>query len=104
MLGCQSLIMAKDQNQLEFTGVLLKDGKRFVSLCLEVDVASQGKTPREAKRMLAEALTMYVETCFENGIPYLRPVPQEDDPRMSEPQSVLETFPVKVEFKVHAIA
>lgn len=94
----------KDQNHFEFTGVLFRDGKHLVSLCLEVDVASQGRTPYEAKKMLAEAVTLYVETCFENGIPYLRPVPREEDPRLREPQSVVETFPVKVDFKVHAFA
>jgi hypothetical protein len=54
--------------------------------------------------MLAEAVTLYLETCFENGIPYLRPVPREDDPRVTQPQSVLESFPLKVDFKVHAFA
>jgi hypothetical protein len=54
--------------------------------------------------MLAEAVTLYLETCFENGIPYLRPVPREDDPRVSRSESVLEFFPLKVDFKVHAFA
>ena len=96
--------MANDQNHFEFTGVVLKDGKHIVSLCLEVDVASQGRTLREAKKMLAEAVTLYLETCFENGIPHLRPVPREDDPRVSQPKSVLESYPLKVDFKVHAFA
>jgi predicted RNase H-like HicB family nuclease len=96
--------MAKDQNHFEFTGVVFRDAKHFVSLCLEVDVASQGRTLREAKKMLAEAVTLYLETCFENGIPYLRPVPREDDPRVSRPESVLQFFPLKVDFKVHAFA
>ena len=48
--------------------------------------------------------SLYLETCFENGTPYLRPVPQEDDPRVSQPESVLESFPLKVDFKVHAFA
>jgi len=96
--------MANDQNHFEFTGVVFRDGKHIVSLCLEVDVASQGRTLREAKKMLAEAVTLYLETCFENGIPYLRPVPRADDPRVSQPESVLESFPLKVNFKVHAFA
>jgi predicted RNase H-like HicB family nuclease len=96
--------MGNAQNHFEFTGVVFKEGKDFVSLCLEVDVASQGRTPREAKKMLAEAVTLYLETCFENGIPHLRPVPREDDPRVSQSESVLEFFPVKVDFKVHAFA
>jgi predicted RNase H-like HicB family nuclease len=96
--------MANDQNHFEFTGLIFKDGNSFVSLSLEVDVASQGRTVREAKKMLAEAVTLYLETCFENGIPQLRPVPSEDDPRVSQPESVVEHFPLKVDFKVHAFA
>jgi predicted RNase H-like HicB family nuclease len=96
--------VANDQNHFEFTGLIFRDGNFFVSLCLEVDVASQGRTVREAKRMLAEAVTLYLETCFENGIPHLRPVPSEDDPRVSQPERVVEHFPLKVDFKVHAFA
>ena len=96
--------MAKDQNHFEFRGVVFRDGKHWVSLCLELDVASQGRTLIEAKKMLAEAVTLYLETCFENGVPYLRPVPRDEDPRVSQPESVLESFPLKVDFKVHAFA
>jgi predicted RNase H-like HicB family nuclease len=96
--------MANGQNHFEFTGLVFRDANHFVSLCLEVDVASQGRTVREAKKMLAQAVTLYLETCFENGIPHLRPVPREDDPRVSQPKSVIEFFPLKVDFKVHAFA
>ena len=96
--------MANDQNHFEFTGVVFRDHSFLVSLCLEVDVASQGRTVRESKRMLAEAVTLYLETCFENGVPHLRPVPREEDPRLSQPESVVEQFPLKVDFKVHAFA
>jgi predicted RNase H-like HicB family nuclease len=96
--------VANDQNRFEFTGVVFEDAKHFVSLCLEVEAASQGRTPREAKKMLAEAVTLYLETCFENGIPYLRPVPREDDPRVSQPESVLKVFPLKVDFEVRVFA
>jgi len=96
--------MANDQNHFEFTGLIFKDGNSFVSLCLEVDVASQGRSVREAKKMLAEAVSLYLETCFENGIPHLRPVPREDDPRMNQPDKVVANFPLKVDFKVYAFA
>jgi predicted RNase H-like HicB family nuclease len=96
--------MANEQNHFEFTGLVFRDAKHYVSLCLELDVTSQGETVREAKKMLAEAVTLYLETCFENGIPYLRPVPREGDPRVSQPQGALESFPLKVDFRVHAFA
>jgi predicted RNase H-like HicB family nuclease len=69
------------QNRFDFTGALYKEGKWFVALCLDVDVASQGRTAREARRMLAEAVTLYLEGCFESNIPYLRPAPKDQDPR-----------------------
>ena len=93
--------MANDRNHFEFTAVLLKEAKHSVSLCLDVDVASQGASPREARKMLAEAVTLYLETCFENRIPYLRPVSREDAPRVNRSERVLEFFPLKVDFKVH---
>ena len=37
-----------------------RDG--YVSLCPEVDVASQGRTVAEARRNLEEALTLFLET------------------------------------------
>jgi len=75
-----------------------------VSLCLDLDVASQGSTIQEAKKMLAEAVTLYLEGCFESNIPYLRPVPREDDPRFNPTPGLVSIFPLRVEFKVHAVA
>jgi predicted RNase H-like HicB family nuclease len=88
----------------EFTSAVLKDGEQFVSLCLDLDVASQGASLEEAKKMLAEAVTLYLEGCFESNIPYLRPVPREEDPRFNPTPGLLSIFPLKVEFKVHAFA
>ena len=94
--------MSKDQNHFGFTGGIFREGKWFVALCLEVDVASQGSTVREAKKMLAEAVTLYLETCFEDGIPHLRPVPREEDPRFNPTDNLVEIFPLKIKFEVHA--
>ncbi|MBZ5513872.1 MAG: hypothetical protein LAN62_03325 [Acidobacteriia bacterium] len=96
------LTMKNNQDQFEFTGAIFKEGKRFVSLCLELDVASQGRTAREAKRMLADAVSLYLETCFESNIPYLRPVPREEDPRLHPSKDVVDIFPLRVEFQVKA--
>jgi predicted RNase H-like HicB family nuclease len=96
--------MSEAQNQFEFTGAVIRDGKLYSSLCLDLDVASQGKTPREAKKMLAQAVTLYLETCFENGIPYLRPVPTTEDPRHHAAENLIEIFPLRVNFKVHTFA
>lgn len=96
--------MKKDQNHFEFTGAVFREARKFVSLCLELDVASQGTSLRQAKKMLAEAVSLYLESCFEDGVPYLRPVPRDEDPRIQRPDDVVELFPLSVDFEVHAVA
>ena len=96
--------MTNHQNHFEFESAIIKDGRWFVSLCLDLDVASQGKSVAEAKKMLAEAVELYLEGCFEDNTPYLRPVPREEDPRFNPPSNLIEIFRLKVDFKVHAVA
>jgi predicted RNase H-like HicB family nuclease len=96
--------MTKQRNHFEFTSAIFREGKWFVSLCLDLDVASQGRTVREAKKMLAEAAALYLETCFESNLPYIRPVPREEDPRIRPSDSFVEMFPLKIDFKVRAVA
>ena len=95
--------MKNNPNHFEFTGVIFREGRHFVSLCLELDVASQGRTAAHAKAMLAEAVSLYLETCFEDGFPYLRPVRREEDPRINKTAAFVEQFPLKVDFEVHAV-
>jgi predicted RNase H-like HicB family nuclease len=86
--------MKHHENHFEFTGAIFKEGRWFVSLCLDLDVASEGKTGREAKKMLSEAATLYLEGCFESNLPYLRSVPREEDPRSNPVMGFVETFPL----------
>ena len=44
-----------------FSASVWQEGKWFVSQCLEVDVASQGKTEEEALANLREALTLHFQ-------------------------------------------
>lgn len=87
-----------------FTGIVVKEEHGFSSLCLELDVASQGDTAEEAKTMMLEAVTLYLEGTFEDGLPYLRPVPPDDDPRRATPQQIVKTFNFKVSVAVQAYA
>lgn len=64
-------------DQFVFTGALTRERKGYSSLCLELDVASQGDSLQEAKDALLQAVSLYLETAFENNLPYLRPVPPE---------------------------
>jgi predicted RNase H-like HicB family nuclease len=45
----------------KLTAVVTKEGRWFVSRCIEVDVASQGETDEEAMRNLREALELHFE-------------------------------------------
>jgi len=44
------------------TAIIEREGNGFVSLCPELDVASQGNTIDEAKKNLQEALELFFET------------------------------------------
>ena len=87
-----------------FTGILWKEEKEFSALCPELDVASQGKTLSEARKNLLEAAALHLEGSFEDGLPYLRPVPLEEDPRNSLPTDELKIFKFKVDVAIKAYA
>ena len=46
----------------EFTAIIQREGDGFVSLCPEIDVASQGNTVEEARANLAEAVQLLLKT------------------------------------------
>jgi len=47
--------------KLNLKSVVWKEGKFYVSQCLEVEVSSFGKTRKEALNNLQEALELYFE-------------------------------------------
>ena len=51
-----------------FTAIIEREGDGFVSLCPELDIASQGETVEEARRNLAEALELFFEHASESEI------------------------------------
>jgi len=48
--------------QWQLTAVIEREGDGYVSLCPELDVASQGDTIELARHNLAEAVTLFLET------------------------------------------
>jgi predicted RNase H-like HicB family nuclease len=44
------------------TAIIEREGSTYVSLCPELDIASQGTTVEEARANLVEALTLFFET------------------------------------------
>ncbi len=57
--------------QITFTAKLpiqiTRKAKWFVASCPALDVASQGETKEEARKNVAEALFMFLQSCFERG-------------------------------------
>jgi predicted RNase H-like HicB family nuclease len=87
-----------------FTGLIWKEGMEYSALCPELDVASQGSTQLEAKEKLLEAAALHLEGSFEDGLPYLRPIPAADDPRNSLPAGEVEIFKFRVDVAIKAYA
>ncbi len=48
--------------QKQFTAIIEREGDGYVSLCPELDIASQGKSVEEARSNLREAIDLFVET------------------------------------------
>jgi len=53
------------KRKIELTAVIEKEDNTYISLCPELDIASQGETPEEAKNNLIEALELFYETASE---------------------------------------
>lgn len=52
----------------QLTGIIESEGNSYVSLCPELDIASQGKTVEEARSNLVEALELFFETASPSEI------------------------------------
>jgi predicted RNase H-like HicB family nuclease len=48
-----------------FTAMIYREEDAFVSICPELDVASQGETVEEASANLREAVELFIETADE---------------------------------------
>ncbi len=52
----------------QLTAIIEREGNGYVSLCPEVDIASQGDTVNEARKNLCEALELFFETASPEEI------------------------------------
>lgn len=50
------------------TATILREGNGFVSICSDLDIASQGDTVESAKANLREAVELFFETAHPNEI------------------------------------
>ncbi|MDI6793020.1 MAG: hypothetical protein QME81_09160 [bacterium] len=63
-----------------FHGVIEKEVDRYKAICLELDIATEGRTLEDARRNLKEAVEGYLECAAKEGdieIFVPRPVPEE---------------------------
>lgn len=66
---------------LDLHVLIEKEGRLYSALCLELDVASQGRSVAEANKNIVEAVQLYLEDVYAAGeekdfIP--RPAPMEE--------------------------
>jgi predicted RNase H-like HicB family nuclease len=52
----------------QFTAIIEREGDGYVSLCPELDIASQGDNVEEARQNLIEALELFFETAAPTEI------------------------------------
>ena len=53
---------------MKLTALIEREGDAYISLCPELDVASQGKTVEEARDNLREALELFFESASADEI------------------------------------
>ncbi len=56
------------QDFQQFTAIIEREGKQYVALCPELDIASQGDSVEEARTNLKEALELFFETASRQEI------------------------------------
>jgi len=52
----------------QLTAIIEREGEGYVSLCPELDIASQGDTIEEARKNLQEALELFFQTADKSEI------------------------------------
>lgn len=66
--------------ELGFTVRILKEGDTFIAHAPELNVSSCGDSAEQARRMIAEAVTLFLETAKEQGT--LREILEESGYRL----------------------
>ncbi|HEY3251538.1 MAG TPA: hypothetical protein VGK25_10515 [Ignavibacteria bacterium] len=104
-------ISITDENFLELNvgssylnAVITKEDEIYCSLCIELNIASEGETLNEAKENLLEAVKDYIELSVENKTPIIRLVPIEDNPLLNPGQNIVEVFRIKVNMNLSEYA
>ena len=88
------------------TCLVKQEGNQYASLCLELDIASCGRTQKEAVGRLKNAIEAYLEYMIseKRGNDLYRPVPMEELRGFLFPQDIvsaqsLKAIPLALEHK-----
>ena len=68
LIETMSGILILAMRRYYLTAVIWKEGKRYVSKCPELGVASYGATPEKARAALAEAAALYMSNAKRLGL------------------------------------
>jgi len=55
-------------NPLRLTAIIEKEGDGYVSICPELDIASQGNTVEEAESNVKEAIELFLEHATQKEV------------------------------------
>jgi hypothetical protein len=83
--------------RLKFDCLLIREGDAYSALCLNVNVSSRGDTPVKAKHALKEAVERYLDDALKSNRTLLRPVPEAEDPRTRNPESIVVSYKIGVD-------
>lgn len=83
--------------------VITMEDEIYCSLCIELNVASEGETLEKSKRNLLNAVKDYLELAIENDLPIIRFVPGEDDP-IANGEKILERFKIRTNVNIEEYA
>jgi len=89
----------EDESYSILNGVITQEDNIYCSLCLELDVASEGKSIDEAKSNLRDAIKGYLETAMAEQIPVYRPVPTAENPVLNG-EKVIECFKIQTSYEI----
>ncbi|MBI5326439.1 MAG: hypothetical protein HZB41_14400 [Ignavibacteriae bacterium] len=89
---------------MQLNCVIIKEEDSYSSLCVDVDIASDGLTVEEAKKNLIEAVSLYIDTSIESELPIIRTIPDNENPLIISPESVIENFIIKINVEVEEYA
>lgn len=55
------------QAEFKLFGVIKREGKWYIASCPPLDLTTQGRTEKEAKKNLVEASQLFITSCLERG-------------------------------------